>query len=402
MPVDRAASDHRLMEEIDPTTVLVIGGGIGGLAAALALRRVGASVHVFERVPELHEVGAGLGLWMNAVRVLDRLGVGAEIRAIGAPLSLAEVCSFRGAVLSRLELSEVVPGADAVNYVLHRADLHAALARQLPADVLRTASECVAVRQDETGVVASFAEGPPVRGALLVGADGLHSVVRPELWGRDRTRYSGQTCYRGVARLRVPDPHVLREVQGPGMRAAVCPLGADRVYWWAAINAEAGEPDEPAARRQHLLERFRGWPYLVPEAIAATEGPILRNDLVDRAPLKRWSRGRATLLGDAAHPMLPNLGQGACTAIEDALVLARAVSDHGPTPEALQIYERERIGRTTRIVRESWGFGVPARWRSGWAVRLREALIRSTPKTVMVRALRRHIDYDPGPLTADA
>jgi 2-polyprenyl-6-methoxyphenol hydroxylase-like FAD-dependent oxidoreductase len=132
----------------------------------------------------------------------------------------------------------------------------------------------------------------------------------------------------------------------------------------------------------------------VPEAIAATEGAILRNDLVDREPLRHWSRGRATLLGDAAHPMLPNLGQGACTALEDALVLAQSVRRHGATPDALRAYEAARIPRTTRIVRESWSFGGPARWSAPWAVRLRETLIRATPSAVLAGAIRRHVGYD--------
>lgn len=382
----------------DGENAIVVGGGIGGLAAALALHRMGIAVRVFERAPALEEVGAGLGLWMNALKVLDELGVGAEIRARGRALTTAEVCSSRGAVLSRIDLGELFAGSDGANYVLHRADLHTALARQLPRGTIETAHECVAVQEDDGEVTVSFAGRPAVRGTVVIGADGINSTVREALWGRQPTRYSGQTCYRGIARLRVPDPHVLREVQGPGRRAAVCPLDPERVYWWAAVNARAGEPDDPSARRERLRGLFAGWPYLVAEAIEATDGPILRNDLVDREPLKKWGRGRVTLLGDAAHPMLPNLGQGACTAIEDALVLARAIAEHGVAARALEAYEAERIGRTTKIVRDSWNFGVPARWENGLAVRLRETLIRATPRAVLASAVRRHVDFDPGTL----
>lgn len=305
-------------------------------------------------------------------------------------------------MLSRLDLREAVPDADAANYVLHRADLHAALAEQLPAGALHTGAECVGVEQGADGVTAHFRDRAPAHGALLIGADGIHSAVRTALWGPGETRYSGQTCYRGIADFTAADPRVLREVQGAGQRAAVCAIGPHRVYWWAAINAPAGQEDDPAARPLHLQERFAGWPYGVPEAIEATTGPVLRNDLVDRAPLTRWGRGRATLLGDAAHPMLPNLGQGACTAIEDGLVLARAVARHGLASEALQAYERERIGRTTKVVRQSWTFGVPARWQNQAAVRLREQLVRLTPSALLARTMRQHIAYDAGSLPEGA
>jgi 2-polyprenyl-6-methoxyphenol hydroxylase-like FAD-dependent oxidoreductase len=377
-------------------SVLIIGGGIGGIAAALAFHRVGIRVRVFERAPELSEVGAGLALWMNALRVLDQLGVGQRIRRLGAPLHVAEICSSGGAVLSRFEFGDLIPDVASANYVLHRADLHAALLEQLPAGVLVTGSECVGVEQDADRAVAHFRHRAPEHASLLIGADGLGSAVRVALRGSDPVRYSGQTCYRGIAPLAPADPHVLREVQGAGQRAAVCPLDERRVYWWAALNAPPGELDDPAARKQALLERFRGWPCQVPEAIAASTGTILRNDLVDRAPLKRWSDGRITLLGDAAHPMLPNLGQGACTAIEDSLVLARAVARHGATPRALQVYEAERIPRTTSLVRQSWQFGVPVRWTHPWAVRLREQLIRRTPAAFLALTLRQQIGYDVG------
>jgi 2-polyprenyl-6-methoxyphenol hydroxylase-like FAD-dependent oxidoreductase len=376
-------------------TVLIVGAGIGGLAAAIALRQAGVPARVLERAPHLGEVGAGLGLWANAVLVLDRLGAGEEIRGLGAPLTIAEICSAHGTVLSRLDLRRVLPDPRAASYVVHRADLHAALARRLPPGLVETGAEVLDVLQDARGGAnVLLADGRSVRGSLVIGADGIRSAVRRSLWGEHALRYSGQTCYRGIAPLDVADPHVLREVQGSGRRAAVCPLGDGRVYWWAAVNAPADQSDEPERRREILGELFRGWPHGVPEAIAASEGAILRNDLVDREPLRHWSRGRATLLGDAAHPMLPNLGQGACTALEDALVLAQSVRRHGATPDALRAYEAARIPRTTRIVRESWSFGGPARWSAPWAVRLRETLIRATPSAVLAGAIRRHVGYD--------
>ncbi|GIV98105.1 MAG: monooxygenase [Herpetosiphonaceae bacterium] len=378
-------------------TILIIGGGIGGVAAALALSSVGFPVRVFERAPQLREVGAGLALWSNAMRVLDQLGVGERIRQIAMPLRYAEVCTWGGSVLSRVGIEQVI-GQGAANYVMHRAELHAAIAERLPAGVIETGAECVSFEQSGVGVIAHFKGREPARGSLLIGADGIHSVVRAALWGADRVRYSGQTCYRGIALMAPPDPYIIREVWGPGRRAGICPLDERRVYWWLALNAPAGERDDPARRRDFLLEQFSGWPFALPQLIAATNGDILRNDLIDRRPLQRWSSGRVTLLGDAAHPMLPNLGQGACTAIEDALVLARSIARYGPTAEALRRYEHERIGRTTRIVRQSWRMGGPVRWRNPLALRLREMLVRAIPAPILAQQLREQIGFDVGPL----
>ena len=378
--------------------VLVVGGGIGGLAAALALHRTGFRVRVVERAPELREVGAGLGLWANAVRALDHLGLGGEIRRMGIPFRRIEGCSSSGRLLTRLDADRLLDDPRAASYIVHRADLQGILQRALPAELMQSGAECTGVEQTPASAVARFRGLPSMEAAIVVGADGFHSAVRRALWGETPVRYSGQTCYRGVARLTPDEPHTLREIQGAGQRGSVCTLSEGRVYWWAAVNAPHGEADDPGRRRDELLRRFAGWPFQLPQAIAASEGEILRNDLVDRPPLKRWSRGRVTLLGDAAHPMLPNLGQGACTAIEDGLVLARSLAAHGPTPLALRAYEGERIRRTTAISTQSWLFGVPARWTSGPAVALRERLIRWTPDAVMERQIREHVGYDAGPL----
>lgn len=378
--------------------VIILGGGIGGICAALALLRAGVDVHVYERVATLREVGAGLGVWTNAMRVLDRLGVGERVRAIARPLRIAEIASSSGKVLMRTDIQEAVRDDDAANFIVHRADLHNALVTALPEDRLHLGASCTTLVQDARGVTVSFADGDVVWADLAIGADGLHSVVRTALWGEEALRYSGQTCYRGIAAIPPPEPQLIREIQGPGRRAAVCPMDDSRVYWWAAVNAPEGERDVPRRRREVLLDAYAHWPFELPSVIAATEGPILRNDLVDRAPRARWGRGRVTLLGDAAHPMLPNLGQGACTAIEDGLVLARCLLQHGVGPDALVAYERERVPRTTAFVRQSWNFGVPVRWTNPAAVWARETLMRLVPNALLDRQLRLQTGFDVGPL----
>lgn len=376
--------------------VLIVGGGIGGLTLALALGRANIPCTVFERAPELKEVGAGVGVWTNAFKVLDRLGVGTRIRAAGAPLRVAEMCSPDGRVLSRSHLDEVVPEAGAACYVLHRAELHAALAEQLPAGTIRTNHECVGVEGGEAGVTIHFAGGASAKGTLLVGADGINSTVRAHLWGRAKPRYAGQTCFRAVIKMKADDG-VMREIHGAGKRFGISPMSDGRIYWYAALNAPEGKMIDFVDRQRWLLAEFKDWRWNIHQIISATpSGAILQNDLVDRVPITRWGTGAITLLGDAAHPTTPNFGQGACMAIEDAMILTRHLLRGGRVPDALRGYEQERSGRTATIVKQSWTLGALAKWEHPLAVRLRELIVRATPQSLMRQTMRKQAGFDAG------
>lgn len=377
---------------------MIIGGGIGGATAALSLRKIGVEALVFERAPELKEVGAGLGLWLNAVSVFDKLGIGEKIRSISQPLVYGDVCRPDGKTITRMKISDVIRSNDPGNFVMHRAALHKAILENLPKEILFTNHEFERFEQNDEIVTAHFKNGAAFEGSLLIGADGLHSVVRGEIAGETALLYSGQTCYRGIAEYADEKADTIREIQGRGIRGAVCPLNQERVYWWAVMNAPEGEQDNPAERRESLLKKYKGWSFGLPEAIAATTGEILRNDLYDRDPLTNWSHGRATLLGDAAHPTTPNLGQGACMAIEDGFVLARNIQKHGANENALLAYQTERIPRTSKIVRQSRQFGKLASWENPLAVWLRETIVSLTPASVTYKMIRENVCYDAGSL----
>jgi 2-polyprenyl-6-methoxyphenol hydroxylase-like FAD-dependent oxidoreductase len=370
--------------------ILVVGGGIGGLSAAAALRAAGFHAEVFEQADALREVGAGVGLWSNAMESLDQLGVGEEIRRASRPLRTAAGANAEGRTLSWIALDELGPDfASAACFVVLRPALLAALAGRLPREVVHTSRRALDVEAEGERVRVRFEDGRVEEGDLVVGADGLHSAVRRHVLGHDEIRYSGQTCFRGVAKVRAHEPGVIREVQGRGKRGSVCPVDDETVYWWTAHNAPRGSVVPQASRKGELLGRYEGWPFGLPEAIAATpDEAIVHNDLVDRAPTKVYARGRVVLTGDAAHPTTPNLGQGANMAVDDAIALARALRDGATVEAALERYQLERLPRTRLVVQRSWSFGRMCTWESWFAVGMREMMVRATPARVMRDMLR--------------
>ncbi len=370
-------------------TVIVVGGGIGGLSAAIALRCAGWDAQVFERAPEPGEVGAGIGLWANATRVLRRFGVLDEVVRRGMVIAGVKVLDPRGRLLQEMPVRDY--GAPGV--LIHRAELHAALLDALPPWAVQP--DAVFERYEETGegVRAWFAGLGVVEGEALVGADGLRSAVRAQALGDGAPVYRGYPVWRGVARdagLARRIGGVLTETVGAGRRFGTVPIGGERVAWWATANEPEGTDDASEGRKAKLLRLFADWHAPVPELLEATpEAEILKNDTYDRPPVRHWGTGRVTLLGDAAHPTTPNFGQGGCMAIEDAAVLARNLCADADVPAALRAYERERAGRTAEIVRQSRAYGGIAQWENPVAVRLRSAMFRLTPGFVSALALRR-------------
>jgi 2-polyprenyl-6-methoxyphenol hydroxylase-like FAD-dependent oxidoreductase len=358
---------------------VVAGGGIGGLSAAIALRRAGIQAEVYERAPALGEVGAGISLWPNATRQLRRWGLLDDVLRRGFAFTTGEMRDVRGAVLTRMHL----PAADAPSVLIHRADLHAVLVDALPPWAVRTDAALRGFRETADGVEADFGEAGTVEGPFLVGADGLRSAVRRQLLGDGEPVYRGYPVWRGVAPAGAAEWTSLTETLGRGLRFGTVPIGGGRVAWWATANEAEDADDGAEGRKAKLLRLFGDWHRPVPQLIEATpEDEILKNGAYDRPPVRRWGRGRVTLLGDAAHPTTPNLGQGGCMAIEDAAVLARCLAETDDVPAALRAFQARRYRRTAWITRESLRYGRVAQWQHGTAVRLRDTLFRLAPPAV--------------------
>jgi 2-polyprenyl-6-methoxyphenol hydroxylase-like FAD-dependent oxidoreductase len=379
------------MNQHKPLRALVVGGGIGGLAGAIALRQAGVEAIVYERAAELREVGAGLAIWQNAISALARLGLAEAVQAHALPDLGGAFRTWRGELLTDLSSLNRGASAPALSLIMHRADLLAILREAAGAEHIHLGMQLAGFSQDAGGVTARFADGQQTRADVLIGADGINSTVRGLAFGSGSPRYSGYTAWRAVTSF---SPEQVREKAGEtwgcGARFGIAPMSEGRVYWFASVNAQAGAIVPAGRRKAHLLRRFRGWHAPIEALIAATdEAAILQHDIYDREPLRSWSDGRVTLLGDAAHPMTPNLGQGACQAIEDALALADALRSSADIPAALRAYQARRIGRTTRIVRQSRQVGQVGQWENPLACAARDWLA----KRLLPRVQKRQIDW---------
>ncbi|MGG5817732.1 FAD-dependent monooxygenase [Falsiroseomonas sp. HW251] len=341
------------------STIGIAGGGIGGLSAAIALRKVGHDVIVFEQAPRFGRVGADINLTPNAVRALDGLGVGEALRATAArPQFRISRMWDTGEETSRLPMSdEAERKYGAPQLTLHRADLLSALENALPANAIRLSHKAEAIEQDATGVTIRFTNGKTARVDALVGADGIHSVVRAALLGAESPRFTGVVAFRAVVPREkvagVPNLDSFTKWWGPNPQSQIVtfPLNLGRdIFIFATIGQDSWTHESwtqpgSVAELRSLYADFH------PEARALLDAcdEVLKTALWERDPLPFWSKGRVTLLGDAAHPMLPFMAQGACQAAEDAVVLARCVAEAPDIVVAFAAYEAARRKRTAKI-----------------------------------------------------
>jgi 2-polyprenyl-6-methoxyphenol hydroxylase-like FAD-dependent oxidoreductase len=366
--------------------VIVVGGGIAGLTAAIALRRARHEVVLLERAPRIDPVGAGITLFANAMNALDRLDAREAVAARGAAAKRSAILTSEGRELTRVP-EDLLEGTIAV----HRGDLQAVLAEA--AGEVRLGVEVTAVEQDDGGVVARGADGSEERGDLLVGADGLGSAVRGVV-ADTPIRYAGYTAWRGVSPVPV-DSGRLTESWGIGERFGLVDIGRGRTYWFATKNAPEGEPDEPKGRKAEVVRRFSGWHEpIAAVAEAAEESAILRNDVYYLEPLPRWRSGRVVLVGDAAHATTPGVGQGAAQAIEDAVVLGDRLDRGNDLAVALDEYEAIRRPRADAVLKLSRRADKAAQLASPLGWRFRNAVVRALPERAQRRQLEPLVRYE--------
>ncbi|HEX8139287.1 MAG TPA: FAD-dependent monooxygenase [Pyrinomonadaceae bacterium] len=359
--------------------IIIVGGGIGGLTTAIALRRQGFEVAVMEQAEELREIGAGLSVWPNATGALERLGLLARVLERSEVLERLQLRTWKGELLSNIR---TVADFRTPSVCIHRADLLSVLQEEIPAECVHLGQKFEDFEELEGVVTAASSGGLKVSGDALVGADGLNSAVRGRVLGPSKPVYRGYWACRGVARFRLPESYArtATETWGAGQRFGIEPMGRGRVFWYATANAPEGALGDQPGWKEELLRKFGQWHSPIPELIEATEGTaILKHEIQDRPAVRRWGEGRVTLLGDAAHPTTPNLGQGACMAIEDALVLAQCLRRDEEMGKRLRRYESLRFKRTEYITRESRRAGWIGQIENALAVKLRSVWLRALP-----------------------
>ncbi|WP_193180953.1 FAD-dependent monooxygenase [Nisaea sediminum] len=370
-------------------TALIIGSGVGGLSAAIALSRIGVACEIFERGTEIGRGGTGLTLWPNALRALEKLGITRNVTRHADPLQRGEIFTSKGLPLTSVDLSEISRRSGMPLICLRRSDLYGALLDALPDVPIHTGKRCVSWREHADGITAQFEDGSTATGDFLVAADGIRSRLRHIMLGEDPLRYVGWMTWRGVADLppgTFPSG-LYREFFGRGSRFGIFAIRADRVYWYGTLSTEADEraPVDPS-HRPEALAHFRDWPEPAATVIASTEDAnLVRTGVYDTEPLPRWAKGRMAVLGDAAHPMTPDLGQGACQAIEDALALADSVVEGGAVPDILQRYEARGLARTQGLVARSRRVGKMRQWRHPLLTALRAATMRAIPPKLLLK-----------------
>lgn len=337
--------------------VIIIGAGIGGLTAGIALSQAGYEVEIYDRVRELRPVGAGISLWSNGVKVLNRLGLGAEIAAIGGKMERMEYRTRTGELLNDISLFPLIEAVGQRPYPVARADLQNMLLKAYGKQVTLGA-RCVGVAEDESGVTALFEDGTQARGDLLVAADGIHSILRTYVLDTEFIpQYGGYVNWNGL----VPASPDLAPLDtwaiyvGEHKRASMMPVANDRFYFFFDVPLPKGTDRNPADYQQELADHFQGWADPVQRLIQQIDPQkTARLEIHDMGPIDRYVRGRVALLGDAAHATCPDLGQGGCQAMEDGWVLAQyLLTTNLSIQDALQRYETERKARANAIVQKA-------------------------------------------------
>jgi 2-polyprenyl-6-methoxyphenol hydroxylase-like FAD-dependent oxidoreductase len=370
----------------------IVGGGIGGLTLAIALQRKGFDVTIYENAPEIKPLGAGLGLAVNAVKAVMEIGIGDEVLRAGKVMKSIYLKDEKGNILSETDSEKLSAKFGSINnFTIHRADLHRALLSELAPQTLQLGKGCIDFKQTSGGITLYFHDGSRAEADYLIACDGIHSMIRQKLLPGSAPRYAGYTCWRGVINEipRSINPDETSETWGNGSRFGIAPLTNNRLYWYACLNARPNDPMLRSFTIQALLTYFGNYHAPVSEILKKTKNEqLIWGDIMDIKPIRKFAFGRIVLMGDAAHASTPNMGQGACMAIEDAAVLSNCLEHYATAEEAFEKFESKRIARTTKIVNTSRTIGKIAQWENPLLTTLRNTMMRLTPPGVTERQMK--------------
>lgn len=377
------------------TRFAIIGGGVAGLTAAIGLRKIGIDATVYERSPVLRGIGAGFGMAANAMQAFEYLGLREGVERIGHFLNSYNILDQYGVVLAAPDTDSIAANLQQKNFAVHRGDLHNFLLSQLPNEAVVLGKEAVDVQQEDDFVRINFSDSNSIEAHALIVADGVRSRLRQQLLPDTSPRYAGYTCWRAIIDNSDIQLSHGSETWGAKGRFGMTPLVGSKIYWYACINSKADNPLYRDFRVKDLQAHFSGYHDTIQQVLAqTTDQELLWNDIIDIKPLPRLHDGRILFIGDAGHATTPNLGQGACQAIEDVAVLVDTLRET-PTPsEAFKQVNRRRLARTRYITNTSWQIGRVSQWENPLLIAIRNMLMRITPEKIKQLQLRKLLNED--------
>jgi 2-polyprenyl-6-methoxyphenol hydroxylase-like FAD-dependent oxidoreductase len=365
---------------------IIIGAGIGGLTTAFALLKKGIDITIYEQSKEINEVGAGIWIAPNGMKVFDYLGISQDILKAGKTLEKINVVDLNGKSISAIDGNKVKSKHKFATVAIHRATLQNILASYIPKNKIVLNKKFNSYQQTGNSVSATFEDGTIAEADFLINADGIKSNARLQIHADLNLRYSGQTCWRFVSEFDLPEAESgnMYEIWSnkKGLRVGYSKINDRLIYVFITNYERAGGKDNPKTIMDDLLMLCAEFPPVIKQMIQSTKGNgILRNDLCDFKPLKKWTDGKVALIGDAAHATTPNLGQGACQAIEDAYVIAQQLSINHEVEISFKYFEDKRIKKATYITNTSWQFGQITN-TSGLLKSILMGVLRMTPNSL--------------------
>src|SRR4051794_3158391 len=376
--------------------VIVAGGGVGGLTTAIAMQKAGHEVQLFEQHDEIRDIGAGLHIWTNAVHVLQGLGVADKLEQHSSIMQKAEFRTSTGGLLASWPQAEISAEHNAPTLQISREELSKVLQGYVADGTIHTGKRVAGYEETDDGVTVRLEDGSTEQADVLVGADGLRSAVRAQLLGEEPPREAGYTVWRGVftGASKLISPGTFNSLWGRGERFVFYDLGFDVLYWMSVASNAGADTSRGEALKDVLKRRHKGWMQPIEAMIQAPDpDETHRTVIYARPPVENWSSKRVTLLGDAAHPMTFNVGQGACQAMEDAVVLARQLTSTEDIAAAMKAYEAERKERTAKYQNLAARLGSMGQWSNPLSVFVRNTVMRVTYRSVALKSHKKDMAF---------
>lgn len=361
----------------------IIGAGIGGLTTALAFEKLNIPYHLYEKAEDINAIGAGIWLAPNALKVYEWLGILDQVKNAGNSIDRITIATADLQTLTDSKQDEAKEEYGYSTVAIHRAELQKVLANNVASSNISWEKGLKSYTETKEGVELQFLDATTTIVNYLIGADGINSVVRKQLFPKSKIRYSGQTCWRGVTNFKLPEDYNHRgiEMWGKQTRFGISKLSADKTSWFAVAKSKPFLTDNKETLKEDLLNEYKKYANVVTDLIANTNiDAILRNDIIDLKPIKKWHTNRVCLLGDAGHATTPNMGQGGAQAIEDAYFLSKIIATN-TTDSPFKEFQKVRYKKVNSIVNQSWITGKVA--HLGFGSKIRNMVFKNLPKSLI-------------------